>query len=131
MAISYLWRGEFTNEALSKLHAEAFRHKPLDIAWCTQVNRHSLGWVCAVDGSELVGFVNVAWDGGVHAFLVDTIVAPSAQRQGIATRMVAMAVREAKKAGCQWLHVDFDAHLRQFYFDNCGFQPTEAGVIKL
>ena len=47
----------------------------LDIDWRAQVERHSLGWVCATDGGgSLVGFVNVAWDGGVHAFVLDTLV---------------------------------------------------------
>ena len=131
MAISYLWRGEFTNEALNNLHAQAFRHKPLEVGWWTQVHGHSLGWVCAVDGAKMVGFVNVGWDGGVHAFLLDTVVALNAQRQGIATQMVAMAVAEARRAGCEWLHVDFDDHLKHLYFDKCGFKPTAAGVIKL
>jgi len=131
MPVSYLWRCEVNDAALNKLHAEAFAHEPLEIGWSTQVNRHSLGWICAVDGSELVGFVNVGWDGGVHAFLLDTMVALSARRHGIGTQMVAMAVREAKKAGCEWLHVDFDSHLSHFYFDRCLFKPAEAGLIKL
>jgi hypothetical protein len=29
------------------------------------------------------------------------------------------------------LHVDFDDHLRAFYFDACGFEPTNAGLIAL
>jgi len=44
---------------------------------------------------------------------------------------VATAVEEARRAGCEWLHVDFEAHLRPFYFDACGFSPTEAGLIAL
>jgi ribosomal protein S18 acetylase RimI-like enzyme len=79
----------------------------------------------------LVGFVNVGWDGGVHAFILDTIVAPQAQRQGIGAEMVSIAVQEARKAGCEWLHVDLEEHLRRFYFDRCGFKPTNAGLIKL
>lgn len=42
-----------------------------------------------------------------------------------------MAVGEAGAAGCDWLHVDFDGHLRPFYFDVCGFTPTPAGLIRL
>ena len=33
--------------------------------WKGQAQRHSLGWVCARDGDQLVGFVNVPWDGAV------------------------------------------------------------------
>jgi hypothetical protein len=31
----------------------------------------------------------------------------------------------------EWLHVDFEDHLRGFYFDACGFTPTNAGLIEL
>ena len=41
------------------------------------------------------------------------------------------AVSGARAAGCEWLHVDFDDHLRAFYFDACGFAPTNAGLIEL
>ena len=47
------------------------------------LRRHSAGWVCAYEGVRLVGFVNVAWDGATHFFLLDTTVAPSHQRRGI------------------------------------------------
>jgi hypothetical protein len=30
-----------------------------------------------------------------------------------------------------WLHVDFAPHLWSFYFDACGFRPTDAGLIHL
>jgi ribosomal protein S18 acetylase RimI-like enzyme len=79
----------------------------------------------------LVGFVNVVGDGGDHAFLIDTKTRAEYQRRGIGTRVVALAAQHAKAAGCEWLHVDFDDHLRAFYFDACGFEPTEAGLIHL
>ena len=129
--ISYEWRGRFTNAAVNALHAEGFDHRVLDDDWWTQVNRHSLGWVCANRGSELVGFVNVAWDGAIHAFVLDTLVAASARRQGVGAQLVAHAVDHARAAGCEWLHVDFDDHLKPFDFDTCGFTPTNAGLIAL
>lgn len=125
------WRGGFTNDELNALHAAAFEHPVFDDGWRSQVERHSLGWVTARVGDELVGFVNVPWDGGVHAFLVDTIVAPTYQRRGIGSSLVEVAVRETKAAGCEWLHVDFDDDLRGFYFEACGFEPTNAGLIAL
>jgi ribosomal protein S18 acetylase RimI-like enzyme len=131
METDYGWRGAFDNAEVSELHAEAFGHRVLDDDWVGQVERHSLGWVCARDGDELVGFVNVAWDGGVHAFVLDTIVAAQAGRRGIGTRLVGAAVEGARAAGCEWLHVDFEDHLRAFYLDACGFVPTNAGLIRL
>src|SRR5712692_3544011 len=68
--ITYCWRGLFSNDALNALHAEGFGHQVRDDDWWGQVNNHSLGWVCAQEGPELVGFVNVAWDGAVHAFIL-------------------------------------------------------------
>jgi GNAT superfamily N-acetyltransferase len=130
--ISVEWRGEFENGEVNSLHAEAFGHRVLDDDWRAQVGRHSLGWVCARDGDGLVGFVNVAWDGGVHAFLLDTIVALRARRRGVGKQLVAAAVEGARAARCEWLHVDFDdEYLLAFYFDACGFRPTKAGLIAL
>jgi GNAT superfamily N-acetyltransferase len=132
MAHRIEWRSQFDNRALNELHAAAFEHRPFDDDWATQVQRHSLGWVCGwEDGGRLVGFVNVAWDGGVHAFVLDTVVHPSHQRQGLGAAMVQLATEQARAAGCEWLHVDFDDHLRPFYLEACGFEETNAGLINL
>jgi GNAT superfamily N-acetyltransferase len=130
--ISYTWRGPVSNAELNELHAEAFEHAVLADDWQAQLAGHSLGWVCARSRpGALVGFVNVVWDGGVHAFIIDTMVAADAQRQGIGARLVCVAQEQARAAGCEWLHVDFEDHLRSFYFGSCGFQPTNAGLIRL
>ncbi|MFI6642663.1 GNAT family N-acetyltransferase [Streptomyces sp. NPDC050504] len=131
MTITYEWRGGFDNEAVNALHAQGFDHAPMPIDWHAQLHRHSLGWVCAREGDRLVGFVNVAWDGGVHAFVLDTVVAQDVRRGGIGALLVAAAARGAREARCEWLHVDFEEHLRAFYFDACGFRPTDAGLIAL
>jgi GNAT superfamily N-acetyltransferase len=131
MEMRYEWRGEFDNGELNALHAEGFGHPVLDDDWRGRVEQHSLGWVCARDGDELVGFVNVPWDGGVHAFIVDTLVAAGARRRGIGARMIALAVEKSRAAGCQWLHADFDDDLSSFYLDSCGFVATPAGLIEL
>jgi len=125
------WRGEFNNRELNALHAEAFAHAILEIDWLSQVNIHSLGWVTARDAGELVGFVNVAWDGDAHAFILDAIVSMEKRRQGIGTRLVEIAATEARAAGCEWLHVDFDEGHQLFYLDACGFEPTPAGLMAL
>ena len=78
-----------------------------------------------------MGFVNVPWDGLVHAWLQDTMVASDARHRGVGTELVKAAVREARSAGCEWLHVDFGEQLRPFYLDACGFSPTDAGLMAL
>ncbi len=131
MSIRYAWRGYLTNRALNTLHADGFGHEPFPDDWETQLDQHSLGWVCAYDGEELVGFVNVAWDGGVHAFILDTLVTRRLQRRGIGVELIRIAAAEAGRAGCEWLHVDFDPEHRSFYIEACGFTETEAGLIHL
>jgi hypothetical protein len=42
-----------------------------------------------------------------------------------------MATEHARTAGCEWLHVDFEPHLTEFYMDRCGFRPTSAGLLRL
>ncbi|MGH9897762.1 MAG: GNAT family N-acetyltransferase [Pyrinomonadaceae bacterium] len=125
------WRGAFGNDELNALHAECFEHGIYEDDWWGQVNRHSLGWVCMHLSGNLVGFVNVAWDGGVHAFLLDTLVRSALRRRGFATMLVEEAVRHTKATSCEWLHVDFEPHLREFYFEACGFRPTDSGLIAL
>ena len=131
VTIDYAWRGHFDNVELDALHAEGFGHPLLDFDWRSQLESHSLGWVCAREGEDLLGFVNVAWDGGTHAFILDTLVTTRARRQGIGTKMIDVALDGARAAGCEWLHVDVDDHLRPFYLDACGFSPTDAGLIAL
>ncbi|NUV98859.1 GNAT family N-acetyltransferase [Streptomyces sp. CAI 127] len=131
MTITYEWRGDFDNATVNVLHAEGFDHPTQDFDWLTRVQHHSLGWVCARDDGDLVGFVNVAWDGGVHAFILDTVVTGSRRRSGIGAALITEAARQARKAGCAWLHTDFEDNLRPFYFDACGFEPTTAGLIPL
>lgn len=129
--ITYLWRGRFEDTEVNGLHAEGFEHEASDENWWARLNQHSLGWVCARDDGRLVGFVNVAWDGADHAFILDTVVSKSVRRQGIGTKLVAVASDHASSHGCDWLHVDFEDHLRSFYLDQCGFHATDAGLIRL
>ncbi|MFG2905494.1 GNAT family N-acetyltransferase [Kitasatospora sp. NPDC048286] len=133
MTIDYLWRGPLADPELDALHAEGFGHPVRPGDWLARLERHSLGWVTArrtADGA-LVGFVNLAWDGGTHAFLLDTVVAPGVRRRGVAGRLVAEAADGARAAGCGWLHVDFEPHLRPLYLDACGLRPTDAGLLAL
>lgn len=129
--VAFEWQGAFESAEVEALHGEGFGHPIEAYDWRGQVESHSLGWVTARRADQLVGWVNVAWDGGSHAFVLDTLVAASTRRQGIAIRLVAVATDGAAAAGCEWLHVDFEPELAPFYFGACGFRSTPAGVISL
>ena len=94
------------------------------------VLRHSLAYVCADHEGRLVGFVNLAWDGGIHAFLLDVSVHPDFRRRGIGRRLVLRGVEVAQNRGIEWIHVDFEPRLRGFY-RRCGFRSTEAGLMRV
>ena len=128
--VTFVWRGEIDDvEMVELVESHGGRSEP---GWWTRIQRHSLGWVAARDGEGLlVGFVNVAWDGGDHAFLLDTKTRGTHQHQGIGTQLVQVAAVRAKAAGCEWLHVDFRADLAPFYLEACGFTPTAAGLVHL
>jgi len=107
--LTYRWRADVSDDELVRLtESHGGTSEP---GWWERIRRHSLGWVSArpADGA-LVGFVNLAWDGGAHAFLLDTKVRPDLQRRGIATELVRCATVAAREAGCEWLHVDHEPH---------------------
>lgn len=116
------------NHALNELFSTAWsEHQAKNFQ---PILSHSLLYVCAYTNERLVGFVNVAWDGGVHAFILDTTVHTDYQHRGIGVQLVQTALSAARERGIEWVHVDYEPHLREFYA-KCGFQPTEAGLINL
>ncbi|MBZ0300978.1 MAG: GNAT family N-acetyltransferase [Anaerolineae bacterium] len=116
------------NEPLNTLFAAAWeKHIQTDFQ---PVLRHSLLYITAYADDRLVGFVNMAWDGGVHAFLLDTTVHSDFQRRGIGRQLVRAAIAAARTRGIEWVHVDYEPHLEVFY-RACGFRSTEAGLLNL
>lgn len=126
--IVYRIRPSVTNDALNALFGASWpRHAPVN--FLLELD-HSLTFVCAYQGDRLVGFVNLAWDGGCHAFVLNPTVHPDLRRRGIGRELVRQAVAEAELRGIEWVHVDFEPYLREFY-RACEFWPTEAGLLHL
>ena len=90
----------------------------------------SLGYLGAFIDDRLIGFVNLATDGGEHAFLLDPTVDTAHRRQGIGLALVRRAATLARERGCRWLHVDYEPALVPFY-RAAGFRDRLAGVIRL
>jgi GNAT superfamily N-acetyltransferase len=126
--LQYLVNSPVTNRQLNDLFASSWEgHQWRDFE---PVLRRSLGYICAWRADELIGFVNLAWDGGIHAFVLDTTVHPLVRRRGVGRGLVKLAVELCRERGVEWVHVDFDAHFREFYYE-CGFRGTEAGLLHL
>jgi ribosomal protein S18 acetylase RimI-like enzyme len=126
--VRYALRSSIDRQALQDLFAAAWgAPKPGYEA----VFGHSFTWVGAWVGDVLVGFVNVAWDGDVHFFLLDTTVHPEYQQRGIGQRLVEEAIAACRGHG-EWMHVDADEPLMtDFYVRRCGFVRTPAGLFDL
>jgi GNAT superfamily N-acetyltransferase len=126
--LRYLVNSPVTNCRLNDLFASSW--EGLQRRDFEPVLGRSLGHICARRGDEPIGFVNLAWDGGIYAFVLDTTVHPNVRRRGVGRRLVKLAVEVARERGVEWVHVDFEAHLREFYYE-CGFRRTEAGLLHL
>lgn len=94
------------------------------------IRAHSLAHLGAYDGAQLIGYVNLAGDGDIHAFILDTSVHPDYRRRGVGSALVRAAVELARRHGVTWLHVDYEPRHEAFY-RGCGFRPTAAGLLQL
>ena len=129
MAVDYRVNPKVTNDELDRLYVVSWpdHHPPHD--WGPELER-LLVFVGAYDGDELIGSVKLAWDGDIHAFLLEPTVRPDYRRRGIGRSLVEHAVSFARERGIVWVHVDFERELGAFY-RACGFEPTDAAIMKL
>lgn len=129
MDIEYRINPPVTNAELDHLYAASWpnHHAPYNFGPELEL---ALAFVCAYSGEDLIGFVRVAWDGSVHAFLLEPTVHPDYRRRGIGRTLVEQGVAVARERGLEWVHVDYEPHLHKFY-QSCGFISTPAGLIHL
>jgi GNAT superfamily N-acetyltransferase len=127
--VQYKLSPRVSDTDIKALLAEASPARAMDHD-VSRVLSRGLGYVCAYLAGELVGFVNVAWDGGAHAFLLDPAVRTDCRRRGIGVQLVRYAEQLAREGGAEWLHVDFEPGLERFY-RKCGFRKSQAGLINL
>lgn len=126
--IHYTRNPPITNEALNGLFEAAWQsHQSRD---SSPILGRSLVYIGAFYGDRLVGFVNVAWDGGVHGFVLDTTVHPEFQRQGVGLGLLRHAAEVGRERGLEWFHVDYEPRLEAFY-NAAGYRPTAAGLLRL
>jgi ribosomal protein S18 acetylase RimI-like enzyme len=129
MTLEYRRRPPLTNEMLSELleaEVDISRDKPRDYE---NLLTHSLTWIGAFDGDRLIGYANVAWDGGVHAFLLDPTVTEEYRGRGIGTRLVKEVLAAvAEYPNLEWIHVDSSDELMERFYIPAGFRPTAAGL---
>ena len=145
MTIVYRNNAPLTNADLNALFSAggvgagwpSWQKKPDTSDWQPVLARslvHVSAYLVDVDGDhargKLVGFVNVAWDGRDHAFVLDTRVHPDFRHRKIGVELVRRGADTARAAGCEVLHVDYSEELTTFY-RACGFVHADAGILRL
>jgi GNAT superfamily N-acetyltransferase len=128
MSLRFTINDAVESDALNRLFSRSWpEHLATDFAPLLQ---RALVYVCAYQQEELIGFVKIISDGGIHGFLLDPTIHPQHRRKGLGSILVNRAVAEAKRRGLEWIHVDYEPHLQSFYAA-CGFRPSAAGVLRL
>jgi N-acetylglutamate synthase-like GNAT family acetyltransferase len=89
---------------------------------------HSYTHFSIMDQAALIGFVNVISDGIGDALLVDLMVHPDYQHQGLGKALVIQAINDLRADGIQLIQVVFEPELEAFYRE-CGFHIVKAGII--
>jgi ribosomal protein S18 acetylase RimI-like enzyme len=123
--IAYARRRAIDPQVLQELFVDAWEGKGKRDY--TSVLDRSFTWITAHDGERLVGFVNIAWDGGVHFFLLDTTVDPAYRHRQIGTRLVTEALEACRGHG-EWVHVDSSRELMDSFYLRAGFRTADAGL---
>lgn len=89
------------------------------------------GYWATISGLDSKGAL-VAWcailsDGVRHATLIDVIIHPYWQRQGVGQKLVAAAIQHIRAYKISIIYVDFEPELTTFY-ERCGFRIGLGGI---
>ncbi|WP_374206973.1 GNAT family N-acetyltransferase [Crossiella sp. S99.1] len=124
--VTILVRPELENDRLNELFHDSWPgHETIDFK---PILTRSLVWVAAFLESNLVGFVNVIGDGGIHAIILDAVVHMEHRGKGVGKSLVCTAVEKTRDFGARVLHVDYEPGLEQFY-RSCGFRTISGGLM--
>lgn len=99
-----------------------------DGVYDTILKMHYAYYTVRLGVGDLVGYISVLSDGVSDALLLDLMIHPQAQRQGIGIRLVRYAIQDLKRAGIRCVQVTFDERLKRFY-EKCGFHVFSGGII--
>jgi GNAT superfamily N-acetyltransferase len=99
-----------------------FAQAPLDMVALDQALAHSWATLSAYDGELLVGFGRVLSDGVIHALIVELIVLPEYQDQGIGGAILEQLVTLCRDAGIRSIQL-FAARGKTGFYERHGFVP--------
>ncbi len=71
--------------------------------------------VLARDGDRLIGMCRAVWDGGIMAEIMNVVVHPDYQRQGIGRRLIELLIAELEKLGVRHITLNSAVGKEPFY----------------
>lgn len=90
----------------------------------------SVFYICAYEGENLIGFLDVVGNGVTDAYIQNFLVAADRQGCGIGKAMMDLAVKRLTELGIRNAWLIFDPELEPFY-RQFGFAPLAGGRLRL
>ncbi len=86
-----------------------------------QALRNSWFYVCVYDKNDLVGFGRIICDGVLHALILDVIVLPEKQGEGIGKEIMNKLIEKCKTHKIRDIQL-FSAKDKAGFYENLGFE---------
>jgi ribosomal protein S18 acetylase RimI-like enzyme len=102
---------------------------PLGRVYQTALKR-SVFYICAFEGENLIGFLDVVGNGVTDAYIQNLLVAADWQGRGIGKAMMELSVKLLTEMGVRTVWLIFDPELEPFY-RQFGFAPLSGGRLRL
>lgn len=128
-SLEYRTRPALTNEDLNGLFGRAY-NKTMSVDFQRILNQ-SLTWVAGYDEHGLRAWINVAWDGFVHAFLVDRTAADDSDG-AIRSELVRVAIEAIRRDHPTVLKIHTDCRSDEtLWLGGLGLQELPGGIVVL
>jgi len=124
--VEILKNGKVDPEEIKKLRAS--------VGWDNQeelngrILKNTYLYYIARQNDRLIGFISVISDGVADAMLLNLMIHPELQGQGIGTYLVQQVIKDLQAEGIRCIHVTFEENLEDFY-KQFGFFIFKGGII--
>ena len=127
MNITYKQTKSISREQLENLYSDVgWTAYTTDMDLLQQALLQSLDVISAWDGERLVGLIRTVGDGLTILYIQDILVLGAYQNQGIATKLLQMAMQKHKTVRQKVLLTEEAPDVRHFYEKN-GFESCDKG----
>lgn len=128
-SLQYKTHSPLTNDDLNGLFGRV-GNKTMSVDF-SRILDQSLTWIAGYDGDVLMAWINVAWDGFVHAFLVDRI-AMDDEDGAVRSELVRQAIAAIRRDHPTVFKIHADCRPDEIpWLVELGFQQLPGGIVVL